>query len=125
MKDLILLIVASHLLLLFLFLADKLIGNKPAQITVSYYLRAFLTSLAVLVILVGTAWLVNTIDFAAFRRLAPILSFVGACYVVKVILVGAPFEKSLWVTLAAWLLMYIADSIVNAAFNTSLWEGYF
>ena len=123
-KDVVLLVIGSHALVAFLFVSDKLLGNRPDRLSLSYYLRAFITSIAVLGLMVALSWVARAMsaDTQLLLRIAQVIAFVAACWIVKVILMGgASLDRALWVTLVVWILTLIVDAISGAVFKASIW----
>ena len=124
--SLLLLIVASHLLLLFLYLADRMCGNRPQHLTASYYLRAFITAVVFLAVLIAVRWAVGRYDIVFIRETAPVAGFVVASYVVRTVqMKDTSFDKAVWVSLIAWVAIYAVDALLWAFLDMRLWPGSF
>ncbi|MCY3413467.1 MAG: hypothetical protein INQ03_17635 [Candidatus Heimdallarchaeota archaeon] len=121
LEDVIILIVAVILLAIALFVGDKIFGNRKVEFTGSYFIKALLTAVVIMVIIIGVSAVVGRINILGIGQIVPILSFVLGVYAIKIILmVGATYERSTWVGVIAWLVVYIINYISETLFNVHL-----
>ncbi|MHA2502406.1 MAG: hypothetical protein ACXAE3_06045 [Candidatus Kariarchaeaceae archaeon] len=115
MIDQILILVITVLLIsLSLFFADKLIGDKPDSLGGGYFVKAVITSIVIIVLIIGTSAVVGVLAsiLPPLGQIAPILAFVMGAYAVKYFLLKqSSFEKSVWVALITWVIIYIIDYV--------------
>ncbi len=115
LEQILILVIGVLLLALFLYIGDKLFGNRPVKLTSSYYITAMITAVVIFAIIIGVSAAVSELDFdIGISRIATILSFVISCYAIKIILMDkATYERAVWVGVIAWTLVYIADYLAR------------
>lgn len=117
LEQILILVIGVLLLALFLFIGDKLLGNRPVKLTSSYYITAMITAAVIFGIIIGVGAAVGELDSSTqvgIGNIVTILSFVISCYAIKIILMDkATYERSVWVGVIAWTLVYIADYIAR------------
>ena len=114
LEEILLLVITVLLISLSLFIADKLIGDKPDSIGGGYLLKAIFTAIIIIVLIIGTTAVLGVLSniLPALAQIAPILAFVMGAYAVKFFLLKeSSFEKAVWVTLTTWLMIYIIDFV--------------
>ena len=114
-------VISILLLAIILFLADKLIGDKPDKLTGGYLLKAILTALVIIVVIIGVSYVVSQVDILGIGRITTILAFVLSCYVIKFLLLNrSGFETAVWVGVITWLFVYILNYLAETLFHQSL-----
>lgn len=111
--QIVLLIITVLLLALFLFVGDKLIGNKNVHLTSGYYINALITAAIIIVVIIVAGILVDFIDFFGIGQILPILAFIFATFITKMFLVKGDFQRAMWVTLIAWILVYVVEYVAG------------
>ncbi|OLS28745.1 MAG: hypothetical protein HeimC2_04750 [Candidatus Heimdallarchaeota archaeon LC_2] len=121
LEQILILVIGVLLLALFLFIGDKLFGNKPVKLSSSYYLTAIITAVVIFAIIIGVSAAVGELDSSTqvgIGNIVTILSFVISCYAIKIILMdSATYERAVWVGVVAWTLVYVADYIAREISN--------
>ncbi len=119
LEDIVFLIITVLLLAIFLFIGDKLFGNRKIELSISYYLNALVTAIVIIALIIGISAVISAIDVLGIGQIVPILAFVAACYAIKgILMTGATYERSVWVGVIAWLLVYVCNYISNDMFGT-------
>ncbi|MHA2031927.1 MAG: hypothetical protein ACW99A_14410 [Candidatus Kariarchaeaceae archaeon] len=114
LNQVLILLIGVLLLALFLFIGDKLLGNKPVKLTTSYYIKAMITAAVIFALIIGVSAIVNEIDILGIGRILTILTFVISCYAIqKLLMDSATYERSVWVGVIAWTLVYVADYLAR------------
>ena len=111
--QIVLLIITVLLLALFLFVGDKLVGNKNVHLTSGYYINALITAAIIIVVIIATGIVVGFVDFFGIGQILPILAFILATFVTKMFLVKGNYERAMWVTLIAWILVYVVEYVAG------------
>ncbi len=113
LMQIVLLLITVLLLALFLFVGDKLVGNKNVHLTSGYYINALITAALIIVVIIGAGIVVGLVDFFGIGQILPILAFILATFVTKMFLVKGNYERAMWVTLIAWLLVYVVEYVAG------------
>ncbi len=114
MFDQIIIIAISILLIaIFLFIGDKLLGSGKPQLTAGYFLLAVITALLVIIVIIAAGAAVGFLAtfLPGIGGIVPILGFVLATYIVKMVLVKEEFQRSMWITMIAYALVYITNAV--------------
>ncbi len=112
LTDVILLVITVLLIALFLFVGDKLVGSKNVKLTSSYYLRALITAIVIILLIIGVSAVIGAVNVLGIGNIIPILAFVVSCYAIKMLLMSSTsYERSVWVGIITWILIYIVDYI--------------
>lgn len=102
------------LIALFLFVGDKIFGTKKIQLTAGYFIQALITAAVIIlaVIVAGAVGgFIGTLLPGA-EGIVSILGFVLATYAAKIILLsGETYERSTWIVVTAYLLIFIANGL--------------
>lgn len=113
LEEILLLVLAVIVLALCLILADKIIGEKQ-DFSGGLFLQAVLTAIIIIVLIIAVGVVVGLVDILGIGQIAPILAFVGGCYAIKMLfLKDSSFEKSVWLGVITWVLVYIINYIGN------------
>ncbi len=121
LDEILFLVITVLLLALFLYVGDKLFGNRRIELTSAYYLNAVVTAIVVIALIIGINAVISEVDILGVGQIAPILAFVLGCYAINWLLMkNATYERSVWVGVIAWLLVYVANYISNELFETEI-----
>lgn len=125
LEQLLFLVITLLILTIVLFLADKLIGDKPSKLDGGYFVKALITAVVIIVIIIGVGAVIGAVDVLGIGQIVPILAFVLSCYAIKMLLLSSSsFEKATWVGLVAWLFIYIINYLTNELFNADLLQYF-
>ena len=109
----IILAISVLLIAVFLFIGHKLIGSGKPKFSGSYLLVAIITAILIIAVIIAAAAVVGFLStlLPGLGGIVPILGFVLASYIVKIFLVKEQFEKSMWITMIAYALVYITNAV--------------
>lgn len=114
LEQILILVIAVLLLALFLFLGDKILGNKPVRLTSAYFVKAMITAIVIFALIIGVSAIISEIDVLGLGRILTILTFVISVYAIqKILMDDASYERAAWVGVIAWTLVYVADYIAQ------------
>lgn len=105
-----------------LFLGEKIFGNRTVNFSGSYFLKALFVSFVILILMIASFAVAGFIGtyLPGASGIGSILGFVLAAYAVKTLLMkAATYERSVWVTLFAFLVIYVIEGIATL-FDTSI-----
>ncbi len=112
LEDVILFTISALLLALALFVGDKVFGDRNVKLTKSYYINAVITAVVILVLIIGVSAVAGMLSILGIGQIIPILTFVVSVYVIKALLMrGGTYERSTWVGIIAWVMVYIMNYI--------------
>lgn len=114
LEQIALLILSVVLMAIFLFVGDKVFGTRKVRLDSGYFLKAVLTAILIILLIIAAGAVAGFIGsiIPGVTGIVTVLGFVLASYVVRgILLKHATFERSAWVTLVAYLLVYIANGI--------------
>jgi hypothetical protein len=109
-----LLIITVLLIAIFLFVGDKLLGTKEGKLDGSYFLKALLTAVVIILLIIAAGAVIGFLSqfIPGIGPIVTILGFILATYAVKMLLMKhGVLDKAIWVTFIAYLLVYIVNGI--------------
>ncbi|MHA2249089.1 MAG: hypothetical protein ACXAD7_01945 [Candidatus Kariarchaeaceae archaeon] len=123
LEEIIFLVITVLLLAIFLYIGDKIFGNRRVELTSGYYINAIITAIVIIVLIIGISAVIAEVDILGIGQIAPILVFVAGCYAIRGLLMkGASYERAVWVGVIAWLCVYVCNYISDQLFDTPLVE---
>ena len=121
MYEILYLIITVLLLTICLFLADKLIGDKPDSMGGGYFLKALITAIVIIALIIGVGAVVGALGILGISGIAPILGFVLAAYAVKMLLLASStYERAVWVTLVAYIFVFMINYLAQVIGHITL-----
>ncbi len=123
LEQYILLAITLILLALFLFVGEKVFGNRTVRLTGGYFLTALVVAIVIVILIIVAGAVAGFLGslIPGAGAIAQILGFVLSAYAVKSILMkSATYERAVWVTLVAFFFIYIVEGITTTLFDVSI-----